>query len=256
MMFKKQDKRVYEARRAKLGLGKKTKKIGTRNAKQKAPYGAEPLDEIPGLYVRWYNRNQDDGCFVDANDEPVVLCPWCQKVGVQYKGGCPFCHAANTIVLNAALPSTGEYMNRFDPDDERSWGRVKRASLDEAGFRDFEMYRIEMDGNEKVMHIDHYSWVNGGRTAGGDDGFNEYNAPYTVTEYTFCEIPLKELVRLGSEERWDLISDYEANVSQYEGDYIWEDFVDFGYATPGNAKHLSYGDITMDTPCGDYYYYV
>ena len=114
-------------------------------------------------------------------------------------------------------------------------------------FRDFEFYSIEMVGGEKVMHISFSVWRNDGR----EDG------DYTVTDYTFCYIPLRELVACKSRgARWELIMDYESEVHQYEGDYTWGRLVEEGYGYPGSPKQeLDYGDITMSTPCGDYYCY-
>lgn len=113
-------------------------------------------------------------------------------------------------------------------------------------FKDFELYSIEMDGGKKVAHIYQYSWANDGK----EDG------DYTVTEYTWCKIPLKDLVGRPSDEIWDIVNDAEASVHQYERDMPWEDFVQSGYATTGRSRYLPLSEITMDTPCGDYYYFV
>jgi len=134
---------------------------------------------------------------------------------------------------------------------------VKPISDEEAAFTSYEYYDVDMEGDEKVIHIFGCVWDNDGR----EDG------PYTVTEYTFCEIPVKKLVACkDSSERWGLICDYEANVKQYEGDYEWDELVEAGYGIPslqngvlgnpepGFGTYLHYNDITEDTPCGSYYY--
>ena len=129
----------------------------------------------------------------------------------------------------------------------------------EQDFRSYEYYDIEMEDGQKVMHIFGCVWENDGR----EDG------DYTVTGYTFCCIPIKDLTACGSAaERWDLIMDAEGSVQQYEEDYSWEDLLKEGYGSPDSPNgvistggecsfgtHLQYEDITADTPCGSYYYY-
>lgn len=132
-------------------------------------------------------------------------------------------------------------------------------------FKSYEYYDIDMDNGEKVLHIFGCVWENDGRV---DDRTGQL-VPYTVTEYTGCYIPVKDLVACeNNTEKWDLIMDAEASVQQYEGDYSWKQLLAEGYGTPSSpngvfggsetcdfGKELHYSDITLDTPCGEYHYY-
>ena len=145
--------------------------------------------------------------------------------------------------------------------------------MEEKDFKDYECYDIETDDDGKrYMHVFCYCWQNDGRTRwDGDPDVEEYDTPYTSTEYTFCRIPLEDLVRCkDADERWSLICDCEGAVQQYEGDYTWEEFIAAGYGDPKDSNgcistgdnvpafdnYLHYKDITMDTPDGSYYYTV
>jgi len=141
--------------------------------------------------------------------------------------------------------------------------------MEEKDFTSYEYFLIETDEKgRRWMHIEGCCWRNGGRTAGGDDGEEEYDAPYSVTEYCGCYIPLGELIACRtSAERWDLICDYECACNQYEGDYTWEQLIDAGYGDPAGANGvmctdgvpnfdncLHYSEIWWNTPDGCYYY--
>ncbi len=144
-------------------------------------------------------------------------------------------------------------------------GRIVPSEKD---FGDYEYYDIETDNDgERFMHIFGYCWHNDGRVDDETSG----PRPYTVTEYTNCRVPLKELVACkDASERWDLICDCEAAVQQYEGDYTWDGFIAAGYGDPGLRNgcmstgdnepsfdnYLHYENISIWTPDGSYYYMV
>lgn len=125
-----------------------------------------------------------------------------------------------------------------------------------------EYYYIEMSEGERYLHVEEYIWdaSEAGRVVYIDG--EEVDADVVVTEYTFCEIPLKEL--LNAENRYDKISEYESWSHQYEMEYTFEQFIkEFPPSVPGfvttagtcySAEHLELEDITEDTPCGWYYY--
>ena len=127
--------------------------------------------------------------------------------------------------------------------------RIKSKTVTKDQFRDFEAYCIEIIDDMKHIHIDHYSWKNDGR-------YGDENLSYTVREYILCVIPLKDILKLSTDERREFLDDCEANVMKFEYDYTWADFKKEGYASPGNAKYLDPKDLTKDTPCGDYYCYI
>ena len=141
--------------------------------------------------------------------------------------------------------------------------------MKEEDFRDYEYYLIETDKDgRRYMHMEGYCWQNSGRTRwDGDPNEEEYDTPYTVTEYTSVYIPLEELTALeGPGDRWEMICDAESACNQYEGDYTWDELVEAGYGDTqetngvtgvvGFGQRLHYSDITMDTPDGAYHYLV
>lgn len=99
---------------------------------------------------------------------------------------------------------------------------------------------MEGMGDKKVVHVSAYVWP---RSDG--DG-------YTITEYTFCYIPLAEMARMDGEQLWEYLNDMEANVKQYERDVSAEEAKDY-IDSWGTVERLDYADLTEDTPCGTYW---
>jgi len=101
------------------------------------------------------------------------------------------------------------------------------------------------ENGEKRVHILFYAWENDGREVRG------VSTPITVTEYTFCDFPLKDL--LAADDRREFWMEMEANVKQYEGDYTTEEFEASGYDFKADeGTSISLDQLTEDTPCGEY----
>lgn len=104
-----------------------------------------------------------------------------------------------------------------------------------------ELYYVEEVDGKKLVHVSAYVWP---RSDG--DG-------YVITEYTFCYIPLAEMVRMDDEELWDYVNDMEADVKQYEREVSAEEIQDYIDEEWYMAERLDYKDLTEDTPCGAYW---
>lgn len=117
----------------------------------------------------------------------------------------------------------------------------------------YELYSIENENGAKVMHIFRCVWKNDGRAIDDDLQPGEPDHPYTVTDYTWCLIPVVDLIGKTKQERWDMICDAEAAVNQYEEDLTQAQFDAEGLNDPG-CEYLPYEKVDEHTPVGDYYY--
>ena len=141
------------------------------------------------------------------------------------------------------METEGEKMNSKTKKTKKGGAKA----VTEKQFKEYEVYSIVMLDGMKQIHIDRYLWKSYGR---------EEDTKYTVTEYTFCIVPLNDVVELDPSERREYLDECESNVQQYENDYTWNEFKKEGHATPGNAKHLKIEELTEKTPCGTYYCYI
>lgn len=125
--------------------------------------------------------------------------------------------------------------------------------------KDYYLIETDDDGS-RYVHVEECLWnahqadrtviVNG----------TEVDADIVVTEFTWCYIPLEDF--LEAEDRRELVSEYQGEVQQYEGEYTFDMFIDQfypkdakGLITAGScysAKYLDYDDIKEDTPDGWY----
>lgn len=111
---------------------------------------------------------------------------------------------------------------------------------------ELEFFSIDPDGNGgKEIHI-------GGYIYASDTDFGD--GYWRNVEYTFCIIPLKEFIKNLVEDE-DYINNIESEIKQYIGDCTEEDVVECinNYFNGKPADYtLTYGEITEDTPCGNY----
>ena len=111
---------------------------------------------------------------------------------------------------------------------------------------ELEFFSIDPDGNGgKEIHIGGYTY---------DSGSDEGDGSWRNVEYTFCIIPLKEFIKNLAEDE-DYINNIEGEIKQYIGDCTEEEVVEYinNYFNGKPADYtLTYGEITEDTPCGNY----
>lgn len=111
---------------------------------------------------------------------------------------------------------------------------------------ELEFFSIDPDGNGgKEIHIFGYTY---------DSDNDEGDGSWRNVEFTFCIIPLKEFIE-NLEENEDYIDKIESEIKQYIGDCTEEEVVEYinNYfdGKPADCT-LTYGEITEDTPCGNY----
>ena len=116
--------------------------------------------------------------------------------------------------------------------------------------REAEFFSIEPDGNGgKQIHVFGYCYCT------GDDDEEE---SWRNVEYTFFIEPLQDFIdRLQKNE--DYVDTSACDVKQYIGDYSGEGIVNIiNHYFDGHTANaeLHYSEITMDTPCGDYIFFV
>ena len=113
--------------------------------------------------------------------------------------------------------------------------------------KEIEFFSIDPDGNGgKEIHIGGYTY-----DSGCDDGDG---LSWRNVEFTFCIIPLKEFIK-NLEEDDGYIDTIESEIKQYIGDCTEEEIVEYinNYFNGKPADYtLTYGEITEDTPCGNY----
>ena len=116
--------------------------------------------------------------------------------------------------------------------------------------REIEFFSIESSANgDKQIHI-------GGYLYKSDTDFGE--GCWRSVEYCFCIVPLKEFI-----EDYNNIEDYidniESEAKQYIGDCTDEEVIDIinTYFDGNPADYeLHYGEITEETPCGNYAFFL
>ena len=112
--------------------------------------------------------------------------------------------------------------------------------------KEIEFFSIEPDGKGgKQIHIGGYVYPSD--TYDGEGYWRN-------VEFSFCIIPLDEFIKK-LEEDDDYIDTIESEVKQYIGDCTDDEVVDIinNYFNGKPADYiLYYGEITMDTPCGNY----
>ena len=112
--------------------------------------------------------------------------------------------------------------------------------------RETEFFSIENDGRGgKQIHILGYTYTEGEDQGGG---------PWRNVEYTGFVEPLEEFIG-HLMENGDYVDDRASELKQYIGDYYDDGIVDIiNHYFNGHTADavLTYSEITMDTPCGDY----
>jgi hypothetical protein len=111
---------------------------------------------------------------------------------------------------------------------------------------EMEFFSIESDGKGgKQIHI-------GGYTYQSDTDFGE--GLWRNVEFSFCIVPLDEFIKNYAEDE-DYINNLESEVKQYIGDHTDGEIVEiinnYFNGSPADCM-LEYGEITMNTPCGNY----
>lgn len=110
---------------------------------------------------------------------------------------------------------------------------------------EMEFYSIEPDGKGgKQIHVLGYCYE------GEDDGEGEWRN----VEYTGFIEPLQEFIEHLKEDE-DYVDNTAADLNQYIGDHTDEgmaDIINHYFCGHTANRRLSYGEITEDTPCGDY----
>ena len=113
---------------------------------------------------------------------------------------------------------------------------------------DLDFYSIEPDGNGgKQIHVFGYCY-----TEGEDNG----DGPWRNVEFTGFIEPLQDFVE-NLKQDMDYVYDHASELTQYISDLTdeWMANVINHYFNGHTAnRRLAYGEITMDTPCGDYVY--
>ena len=109
-----------------------------------------------------------------------------------------------------------------------------------------EIYSIEMDGDEKVIHINGYFYDTG----------DKIEKPWRCVEICWCIVPLAEFIEKYNEDDagGDYVSELEEPCKQYIGDISEaEAQQELNTYANGNAPTpLFLCDVTIDTPCGTY----
>lgn len=109
-----------------------------------------------------------------------------------------------------------------------------------------EFFSIDPDGKgSKEIHIGGYVYP-----SDTDDG----DGYWRNVEFSFCIIPLDEFIKNLKEDD-DYINYIESEIKQYIGDCTDDEVVGIinNYFSGKPADYtLRYGEITMDTPCGNY----
>ena len=113
---------------------------------------------------------------------------------------------------------------------------------------ELEFFSIDPDGKGgKEIHIAGYTYQS-------DIDFGE--GLWRNVEFSFCIVPLDEFIKnYAEDEDGEYINNLESEVKQYIGDHTDEEVVEIinNYFNGNPADYtLSYGEITMDTPCGNY----
>lgn len=109
-----------------------------------------------------------------------------------------------------------------------------------------EFFSIDPDGKGgKEIHIMGYMY---------ESDTDEGEGYWRNVEFTFCIIPLDEFIKNYNEDD-GYIDHIESEIKQYMGDHTDEEIVKMinNYFNGHPAEYdLHFGEITMDTPCGDY----
>lgn len=103
-------------------------------------------------------------------------------------------------------------------------------------------YSVEMNGNEKVVHL-----------YGNIYDSVQDNREYVLAEWTGLYITLPMLESLFKE---DIFWDYIGNCVNYLTDLSKKDGIEISNTYFGNTagKYLCIEDVTKETECGDYYF--
>lgn len=112
--------------------------------------------------------------------------------------------------------------------------------------KELEFFSIEEDyTGKKQIHIGGYLY---------ESDTDEGEGYWRNVEFTFCIIPLDEFIKNLQEDE-DYINNIESEIKQYIGDQTDEEVVEIinNYFDGKPAAYtLHYGEITEDTPCGNY----
>lgn len=111
---------------------------------------------------------------------------------------------------------------------------------------EMEFFSIESDGKGgKEIHIGGYIYAS---------DIDEGEGYWRNIEFSFCIIPLDEFIKNYAEDE-DYINNLESEIKQYIVDCTEEEVVEIinNYFNGNPADYtLDYGEITMNTPCGNY----
>ena len=113
---------------------------------------------------------------------------------------------------------------------------------------ELEFYSIEPDGQGgKQIHMLGFTY---------DSGSDNGNGTWRAVEPCGVIVPIAEFIEgVRADEDGGYAYDLMCEAKQYEGDYTEEGIVEYiNHFFDGHAANcrLSYGEITEDTPCGDY----
>ena len=103
------------------------------------------------------------------------------------------------------------------------------------------IFSIEKQGDEKVIHFYGYGYTT-----------DDKEKPYRLLEYTFCYVPLSEVIDKGF---YTCEDEYGSEAKQYITDLETEEEVVKCYEHYDDGKAPQLIDLTtlsMDTPCGAY----
>lgn len=104
------------------------------------------------------------------------------------------------------------------------------------------IFAIEKDHHQKYVHFFGYGYY-------ADDGTA---TPFRFVEYTWCYVPLDEVLEMGFEEAE---AQYGPEVKQYITDCNEEQMIDiYEHYDNGNMPIVLDGKLTSETPCGTYIY--
>lgn len=104
-----------------------------------------------------------------------------------------------------------------------------------------ELYEIRTEGGEKYIHILAYTY--------------QSDVDWRLIEGTWIIVKLKNFIMCFAEHKEDFTNEMWEETNQYESEMRGEELVDAVnnyFAGRGADKFLQYGEITIDTPDGNY----
>lgn len=138
-----------------------------------------------------------------------------------------------------------EYLDRLEEYEAMMVAKYDLRLPEMTEPEEMEFYSIEPDGKGgKRIHVLGYCYN------GEDDGKGEWRN----VEYTGFIEPLQEFIEHLKEDE-DYVDNTAADLNQYIGDHTDEEMtyiINHYFCGQSANLRLSYGEITEDTPCGDY----